>query len=121
MKKVKWLKRPEAKNWFSANVYLGLLGYGRSPIPAAGRSKLKVEWFPAKDILRAAGLNLLHEGSQKVESKVEKIKKGTKLSPVILVITKPGTLVIADGFHRISALYYVDREILVPAIVKNLK
>jgi hypothetical protein len=41
MKKVKWLKRPEADNRVAANIYLGLLGL--KPIP---NKQGKIQWFP---------------------------------------------------------------------------
>ena len=120
MKKVKWLKRPEADNWVAANVYLGLLGYGK--LPPTDLNRLTISTFKAKDILRASGHQLLHEGNEKVESKIENIKAGKRLSPVILVQTGPGDpLVIADGYHRICALYYVDKEVDIPCIIRALK
>ena len=119
-KKVKWLKRPTDKEWFAANVYLGLLGYGH--LPPTDLSRLKIYMFKAKDILRASGLQLLRESNEKVESKVAKIKHGKPLSPIILVRTKPGAaLVIADGYHRICALYYFDKEVEIPCVIRTLK
>ena len=119
-KKVKWLKRPEAKNWLAANDYLGLLGYGH--LPPTDLSRLKVQTFKAKDILRASGLQLLPESNKKVESKEEKINDGKPLSPIILVLTEPGNhLVIADGYHRVCAVYYVNQDAEIPCVIRNLK
>lgn len=44
------------------------------------------------------------------------------MSPIILVRTKPGDpLLIADGYHRICALYYVDKEVEIPCVLRTLK
>jgi hypothetical protein len=120
-KKVRWLDRPEPDNWRSANTYLGLLGYGQSPLP--GLPGLPVETLMAKDILRASGLQRLHQSNEKVESKVDKVNDGTPLSPLILLRGIPGVrpLIIADGYHRISALYVVDKEIEVRVVIVDLE
>lgn len=119
-KKVRWLKRPEAKDWDGANSYLSLLGHKR--LPATNLDKLKIHTFKAKDILRASGLQLLPESNKKVESKKEKINDGKPLSPIILVLTEPGNnLVIADGWHRVCAVYYVDQDMEIPCVIRKLK
>ena len=120
MKKVKWLERPTAKEWLAANVYLGLLGHGK--LPPTDLNRLTIHKLKAKDILRASGLQLLRESNEKVESKIEKIEDGKRLAPIILVVTEPGKpLIIADGYHRICALYYVDKEVEIPCVIRTLK
>ena len=119
MKKVKWLKWPEDKDWNAANEYLGLLGHNK--LPNASPSELKIQKFKAKDILRASGLQLLPESNEKVESKVVKIKDGKRLSPIILVLTEPGNnLLIADGYHRVCAVFEVDQEASIPCVIRTI-
>lgn len=119
-KKVRWLKRPEAKDWLAANDYLHLLGYGK--LPGANLDGLTVRSFMAKDILRASGVHLLSQGNEKVKSKAKKINDGKPLSPIILVLTEPGKpLLIADGYHRVCAAHYVNENTKIPCVVRMLK
>ena len=120
MKKVKWLERPEDKDWLAANDYLSLLGYGK--LPETDLSQLPIQTFKAKDILRASGLQLLPESNIKVESKEEKINDGKPLSPIILVLTEPGNhLIIADGYHRVCAVFWVNQDADIPSVLRTLK
>ena len=49
-----------------------------------------------------------------VEKDLKKIVKGTALSPLLLVRDDAnGKLVIADGYHRMCALYGVDEDALI--------
>jgi hypothetical protein len=66
----------------------------------------------AKDILRASGLPLLPEDNIHVTHNIAKVRKGKKLSPVLLVRGEP--LVIADGYHRVCAIYYLSEDLEVP-------
>ena len=119
-KKVKWLKRPEDKDWLAANDYLNLLGY--DSLPDIDLNKLPIQSFKAKDILRASGLQLLPENNIKVKSKEKKINDGNPLSPIILVLTEPGkNLVIADGYHRVCAVFYENQDAEIPCIIRYIK
>ncbi len=71
--------------------------------------------WAAKDILRAAGLPPLRpKQSAEVAEKLEKIKRGTPISPILMVGGIRDYLVIGDGYHRASAAYRVDEDALVP-------
>jgi hypothetical protein len=71
--------------------------------------------WTAKDILRAAGLSPLRpKQSAEVAEKLKKIKQGIPISPVLLVGGVRDDLVIADGYHRVSAAHRVDEDALVP-------
>jgi len=48
-----------------------------------------------------------------VLTNLKKFKKGKKLSPLLLERVK-GKLIIADGYHRICASYYLSKDLEVP-------
>jgi len=66
----------------------------------------------AKDILRASRLPLLDQDNVHVQSNLEKIKSKKRLSPVLLIAGDP--MVIADGYHRVCAIYYLSEDLDVP-------
>jgi hypothetical protein len=69
--------------------------------------------YEAKDLLRASQTHLLEKDSPHVAEDLKNIKKGKKLSPVLLVRGrgKTGvTLTIADGYHRICASWHWDEK-----------
>ncbi|HEY4462589.1 MAG TPA: hypothetical protein VGN41_07960 [Streptosporangiaceae bacterium] len=109
-----WKEEPEAQDFPAAESYLSLL---IGPAAAAKRAKAlrkeqTLRHFAAKDILRAAGLPLLGTDDSEVAADLEKVKMGTKLSPVLLVYGNP--LWIADGYHRVCASYHLDEKTPVP-------
>ena len=76
------------------------------------RKHNSLDHFAAKDILRAAGLTLLAEDDTEVAEDLNKVRAGTKLSPVLLAYGTP--LWIADGYHRVCASYHLDEKAEVP-------
>jgi hypothetical protein len=109
-----WQDEPEARDFSAAASYLSLLiGHGAARKLVKALSKQDVlEHFAAKDILRASGLPLLAADDSEVTADFAKVKKGDKLSPVLLVQGEP--LWVADGYHRICASYHLDEKTLVP-------
>jgi hypothetical protein len=83
------------------------------------RKEQTLEHFAAKDILRAAGLPLLSADDPEVAADLEKVKRGSKLSPVLLVRGEP--LWIADGYHRVCASYHLDEKAQVPCRIAARK
>jgi hypothetical protein len=74
------------------------------------RSAAVVE-FKAKDIFRASQLSLLGVSNSHVEKDRKRIRKGTSLSPLLLLRDeKNGKVVIADGYHRLCAIYELDED-----------
>jgi hypothetical protein len=72
----------------------------------------------AKDILRAAQLELLGAENPHVRRDLIKINNGKALSPILLVRGDFRTglpLVIADGYHRVCAIHWADENIAIPA------
>jgi hypothetical protein len=105
-----WKDEPEAQDFPAAKSYLSLL----IGLKAAGkqvkalRKEAAIQHFAAKDILRAAGLPLLAVGDSEVAADLEKVSRGIKLSPVLLVQGVP--LWVADGYHRVCASYHLDEK-----------
>jgi hypothetical protein len=76
----------------------------------------KVSEFKAKDVFRASGLSLLGVSNKHVEKDRKKIKRDVALSPVLLVRDQStGKVVIADGYHRMCAVYGFSEDALIPA------
>ncbi len=71
--------------------------------------------FKAKDIFRASRLSSLGVSNSHVGKDREKIRKKQSLSPLLLVRDEPnGKVVIADGYHRLCAVYEIDEDALIP-------
>ena len=71
--------------------------------------------FKAKDIFRASQLSLLGVSNSHVEKDRKKIRAGTPLSPILLVRNPAlGRVVVADGYHRLCAVYAFDEDAWVP-------
>ena len=75
----------------------------------------KVTSFKAKDIFRASALSLLGISNSHVEKDLKKIRNGRKLSPLLLVRDeKHAKVIIADGYHRLCAVYSFDEDAMIP-------
>lgn len=112
-----WQDEPEPQDFPAAENYLSLL-VGRiaaGMLVDALRAEQTLEHFAAKDLLRASGLPLLAVDDSEVTSDFKKVKKGDKLSPVLLVHGDP--LWVADGYHRICASYHLNEKTLVPCLM----
>jgi hypothetical protein len=71
--------------------------------------------FKAKDIFRASGLSSLGASNASVERDRKRIRKGMELSPLLLVRDEPhGRLVVADGYHRLCAVFEFDEDAWIP-------
>lgn len=114
---VKWLKEPEDHDYPAAASYLALMfdtAYVASLVKRLRRAS--VVTFKAKDILRASGLPLLGLGNYHVEKDRARIRKRERLSPLLLVrMTDHSKVIIADGYHRLCAVYSYDEDAIVPA------
>ena len=70
--------------------------------------------FKAKDLFIASQLSLLGVSNSHVERDRKKIRKGKPLSPLLLVRDEVnGKVVIADGYHRLCAVYEFDEDALI--------
>lgn len=109
---IKWLEDVEEHDYPAAESYL-LIVYGASEVKklVARLRSAEIVQFKAKDIFRASQLSLLGVSNLHVEKDKKKIKSGTSLSPLLLVRDeKNGKVVIADGYHRLCALYDFDED-----------
>ncbi len=118
MKSKFWLEEPESHDFLAASDYLELL-YPKSEASkiASNLKQTTTVKKKAKDILRASLLPMLPKKNIHVAENLLKIKKGKKLSPILLV--SDGKLVIADGYHRVCAIYYVSEDQEVPCRLVN--
>lgn len=113
---IKWLDEPEEQDYPAALSYLSLIYDAETA--AAYVSKLQsaaMTEFKSKDIFRASGLSLLGVSNSHVERDQDKIKNEQKLSPLMLVRDSAnGKVVIADGYHRLCAVYSFNEDALIP-------
>jgi hypothetical protein len=118
---VTWLPKPEKHDYQAAEDYLSLI---MSPERAAEwRQKLieakdDITHRQAKDILRASQLALLDQDNKHVASDLAKAASGMALSPILLLRgTGEHPLIIADGYHRVCASYWVDENTDIPCVL----
>ena len=71
--------------------------------------------FKAKDIFRASRLPLLKGDNYHVTKNFDKIENGERIYPILLVRgARQELLHIADGYHRLCAVYIEDEDALIP-------
>ncbi len=113
---IKWLSEPEEHDYPAALSYLSLI-YAEG-VASAVVEKLRravVSPFKAKDLFRASGLSLLGVSNSHVAKDQQRITAGQALSPLLLVRDSAhGKLVIADGYHRLCAVYTHDEDAVIP-------
>ncbi|HEV2693974.1 MAG TPA: hypothetical protein VG347_13855 [Verrucomicrobiae bacterium] len=114
--KIKWLDQPEEQDYPAALSYLCLLHDKKTAASLIKRLQgAPVSQFKAKDIFRASGLSLLGVSNSHVSRDKTKIMSGERLSALLLVRDPAcGKVVIADGYHRLCAVYSFDEDVLVP-------
>lgn len=113
---IRWLDQPEEQDYPAAGSYLLLLKpKGAVDELVKSLRAATVITFKAKDIFRASSLSLLGVSNAHVERDRQKIKQGKALSPLLLVRDpEHGRVVIADGYHRLCAVYSVDEDAAIP-------
>ena len=115
-KKRRWLKEPEDHDYPAAQSYLTLL-YDEETAAKYAKALCHAPMtsFAAKDIFRASQLPLLGANNAHVRRNQKKLAAGEKLSPLLLVRDQAhAKLVIADGYHRMCAVYSFDEDTIVP-------
>jgi hypothetical protein len=110
------LKDPEDHNYPAALSYLSLIyDEGTATKIVDDLRAAPISQFKAKDIFRSSSLSLLGVSNSHVDKDRKKIKKGASLSPILLVKdTTNGKVVIADGYHRMCAVYSFDEDAVIP-------
>ena len=114
--KIRWLAKPEKHDYPAAFSYLCLI-YDRKTARSIVRrlEKAKPAVFKAKDIFRASGLSLLGVSNSHVEKDRKKMLANNKISPLLLVRDpENGAVIIADGYHRMCAVYSFDEDAEIP-------
>ena len=111
-----WLDAPENHDYPAAASYLSLTMPPKKVAKVvASLRKVKISHFKAKDIFRASGLSLLGVSNSHVDKDRKKIQKGAALSPLLLVrAPELGKVIVADGYHRLCAVYGMDEDALIP-------
>lgn len=113
---IKWKAKPEKHDYAAAASYLSLT-MDRSTAKAVAK-KLKraaMSQYPAKDIFRASRLALLSSANSHVRKDAQRITAQERLSPLLLYRDeRNGILVIADGYHRLCAVYQFDEDAIIP-------
>jgi len=114
--KIKWLDQPEEHDYPAALSYLCLLQDKKTSGAIVNRlRRAPMSEFKVKDVFRACGLSLLGVSNSHVNKDKNRIMSGDKLSPLLLVRDPAnGKVVIADGYHRLCAVYSFDEDALIP-------
>jgi hypothetical protein len=115
-KQPKWLKQVKPGNFEAAETYLALIYSNKKTARlVAELRRARPAHFQAKDIFRASQLSKLGVSNLRVARDRKKIKAGTPLSPILLVRDeRNGKVVVADGYHRLCAVYEVSEDLWIP-------
>ncbi len=114
--KVKWFSKPQEEDYEAAKSYLSLLFDEQTASNYCDSLKQPptVE-FEAKDLFRASELPLLGTNNSHVKKDQKRIMAEKKLSVLLLVRGRNGgKLLIADGYHRLCAVYAFDENASIP-------
>lgn len=114
-KGISWLPDVEEHDYPAAESYLRLL-YPEDAVTATVTRlrNVPIVQFKAKDVFRASQLSLLGVSNSHVEKDRNKILAGKSLSPLLLVRDPlNGRVVIADGYHRMCAIYGFNEDALI--------
>ncbi|HVB01659.1 MAG TPA: hypothetical protein VNE42_10425 [Acidimicrobiales bacterium] len=113
-----WQTEPEEHDFPAAMNYLSLIIGDDVANDVVSELRIKpTVVYMAKDLLRASRLSLLGKDNKHVAGDLRKVEKGEHLSPVLLVRGEAITnmpLVVADGYHRICASYWIDENADIP-------
>lgn len=112
---IHWLPDVQEHDYPAAASYLRIIFKEEQAADIVSRlRKAPIVEFKAKDIFRASGESVLGISNSHVEKDQKKIKKGEGLSPLLLVRDdQRGRVVIADGYHRLCAIYSFDEDALI--------
>ncbi len=116
MTEINWLPDVEEHDYPAAESYLTLL-YSEESVAGiiASLRSAGIVQFKAKDIFRASQLSLLGVSNSHVEKDCEKIQNEKSLSPLLLLRDQQnGKVIIADGYHRLCAIYQFNEDALIP-------
>jgi hypothetical protein len=113
-----WKSSPDEHDYPAAHDYLSLsLTEVDTAKVVEALMKAPLTHRKAKDLLRASALQPLSNTNVHVAKDLETVRNGGQLSPVLLVrgdASYGAPLVIADGYHRICASYFLDEDADIP-------
>lgn len=113
-----WKEEPEEHDFPAAADYLSLLFPEAVANAIVGELRVATTTYrKAKDVMRAGRLGLLAADDPEVAKDLKKVRRGQKLSPILLVrgrATDGMALIVADGYHRICASYHLDENADIP-------
>ena len=115
VKEIRWLADVEEHDYPAAESYLRII-YAEDRVSeiAARLRRAEIVQFKAKDIFRASQLSLLGVSNSHVEKDRKKIEGGKHLSPLLLLRDQQnGKVIVADGYHRLCAIYSFNEDALV--------
>ena len=115
-KEPRWHDEVEADDFEAAESYLRLIHSNkRSAQLVKALRRAKPARFRAKDIFRASQLSKLGISNLRVARNLKKISEGVPMSPILLVRDEAhGKVVVADGYHRLCAVYKVKEDEWIP-------
>ncbi len=113
---IKWFDAPQKHDYPAAQSYLSLtMKPDLVKKIVAALKKAQMTTFKSKDIFRASLLSLLGVSNSHVEKVRAEILGGQEISPLLLYREKAtGRLIIADGYHRLCAVYGFDEDAVIP-------
>ncbi|MEO6138087.1 MAG: hypothetical protein ABIP11_05385 [Luteimonas sp.] len=112
----KWQEKPAKHDYTAAESYLSLL-FPDEMVERHAKAlrDAPMSQYKSKDLLRASRLSPLGVSNSHVERDRSKIHEGKTLSPILLVRDSPNSkLIIADGYHRLCAVYSLDENANIP-------
>jgi hypothetical protein len=119
-----WKEHPDEHDFPAAGNFLSLLF--SEVVSAALVEQLRIAGTVrrrANDLLRASRLPLLPSDDPEVAQDLKRVAKGDSLSPVLLVRGQASAgvpLIVADGYHRICASYYLTEDAEIPCRIGEL-
>jgi len=113
---IDWLDKPNAHDYPSAASFLSLIYDDLTSQGLVENLKLAtITHYKAKDIFRASELSMLGVSNLHVRRDIKKIKSQEGISPILLVRDQShGKVIIADGYHRLCAVYKFDEDAIIP-------
>ncbi len=118
-----WKEDPDEHDYPAAHDYLSLLlGDEDARHVVRALEGAAIAHRKAKDLLRASRLPLLGPDDPEVTKDFRKVRRGERLSPVLLVRGALGSdvaMTVADGYHRICTSYHIDEDADIPCRITD--
>ena len=114
--RIKWYDEPQKHDYPAAQSYLSLIVEPKTAKRLVAKLRhAPISEFAAKDIFRASQLPLLGSGNSHVSRYRALIILKQEISPVLLCRDEAhAKLIIADGYHRLCAVYSFDEDAMIP-------